>query len=196
MGEGYGTTGRLTCVDSARASRTTRVFARDLVYAMCTAVAGSVRLATARARVGLEVPARSVVAAAIANQTRGVARAESGPAHDRVIGWIRHLPGPAKAAHEAGPTGFGLARAPSVGLVGLASPLADANSLRHTYPAGRVGDPEPSGPSRATPRARGARDHPPDEVRDSIAGALGHRVPRTSQGKVDCDHTTPMATTT
>jgi transposase len=33
------------------------------------------------------------------------------PAHEQVIGWLRSLPTPVKATYEAGPTGFGLARA-------------------------------------------------------------------------------------
>jgi len=32
-------------------------------------------------------------------------------AHDEIIEWVRSLPGPASAVYEAGPTGFGLARA-------------------------------------------------------------------------------------
>ena len=64
-----------------------------------------------RTSVGLDVHARSVVAAAIDNQTGEVSRAVLAPEHERVIGWIRGLPGPAAAAYEAGPTGFGLARA-------------------------------------------------------------------------------------
>ena len=64
-----------------------------------------------RTSVGLDVHARSVVAAAIDNQTGEVSRAVLAPEHDRVIGWIRGLPGPAAVAYEAGPTGFGLAGA-------------------------------------------------------------------------------------
>jgi transposase len=33
------------------------------------------------------------------------------PAHGDVVGWLRSLPGPVKVTYEAGPTGFGLARA-------------------------------------------------------------------------------------
>ena len=38
-------------------------------------------------------------------------RARLTPAYGDVIGWVRGLPGPCAAAHEAGPTGFDLYRA-------------------------------------------------------------------------------------
>jgi transposase len=44
-------------------------------------------------------------------RTGEVLRAKLTPSHDDVIGWLRSLPGPVKATYEAGPTGFGLARA-------------------------------------------------------------------------------------
>ena len=44
-------------------------------------------------------------------QTGEVLRARLTPAHEDVIGWLRSLPPPVKATYEAGPTGFGLARA-------------------------------------------------------------------------------------
>jgi transposase len=44
-------------------------------------------------------------------QTGEVLRSRLTPAHEQVIGWLRSLPGPVKVAYEAGPTGFGLARA-------------------------------------------------------------------------------------
>lgn len=71
-----------------------------------------------RTSVGLDVHARSVVAAAIDNQTGEVTRTELAPDHGRVIGWIRTLPGPAEVAYEAGPTGFGLARALEAASIG------------------------------------------------------------------------------
>ena len=33
------------------------------------------------------------------------------PGNEQVVGWVRSLPGPSAATYEAGPTGFGLARA-------------------------------------------------------------------------------------
>ena len=63
-----------------------------------------------RTSVGLDVHARSVVAAAIDGVTGELFRAKLTPAHDHVRGWIRDLPGPVVVTYEAGPTGFGLAR--------------------------------------------------------------------------------------
>jgi len=64
-----------------------------------------------RTSVGLDVHARSVVAAAIDGVTGEVFRARLTPAYEDVIGWVQALPGPCAAAYEAGPTGFGLYRA-------------------------------------------------------------------------------------
>jgi transposase len=44
-------------------------------------------------------------------QTGEVLRTRLTPAHEQVIGWLRSLPEPIKVTYEAGPTGFGLARA-------------------------------------------------------------------------------------
>src|SRR3954462_3266690 len=62
-------------------------------------------------RAGLDVHARSVVGRGLDVQTGDVLRARLTPAHEQVIDWLRSLPGPVKATYEAGPTGFGLARA-------------------------------------------------------------------------------------
>jgi transposase len=64
-----------------------------------------------RTSVGLDVHARSVVGCGLDEQTGEVLRSRLVPAHEQVIGWLRSLPGPVKVAYEAGPTGFGLARA-------------------------------------------------------------------------------------
>ena len=64
-----------------------------------------------RTSVGLDVHARSVAAAAIDGETGEVFRARLAPSHDQIRSWIGGLPGPAAATYEAGPTGFGLARA-------------------------------------------------------------------------------------
>jgi transposase len=64
-----------------------------------------------RTSVGLDVHARSVVGRGLDVQTGDVLRARLTPAHEQIIGWLRSLPGPVKATYEAGPTGFGLARA-------------------------------------------------------------------------------------
>ena len=64
-----------------------------------------------RTSVGLDVHARSVAAAAIDGRTGEVFRARLTPAHAQVLEWVAGLPGPVAVVYEAGPTGFGLARA-------------------------------------------------------------------------------------
>ena len=64
-----------------------------------------------RTSVGLDVHARSIWAHAIDWQTGEQVCGRLVPASEEVIGWVRRLPGPAAVTYEAGPTGFGLARA-------------------------------------------------------------------------------------
>jgi hypothetical protein len=64
-----------------------------------------------RTSVGLDVHARSVVACAIDTVTGELIRSRLTAEHPDVLGWIGRLPGPVAVAYEAGPTGFGLARA-------------------------------------------------------------------------------------
>lgn len=64
-----------------------------------------------RTSVGLDVHARSVAAAAIDGVTGELFQAKLTPSHEHVRGWIAGLPGPVAVTYEAGPTGFGLARA-------------------------------------------------------------------------------------
>jgi transposase len=58
---------------------------------------------------GLDVHARSTHAAAIDLLTGELRRARLGAGTDPVVSWLGSLPGPVRAAYEAGPTGFGLA---------------------------------------------------------------------------------------
>lgn len=63
--------------------------------------------------IGLDVHARSIRAAAIDTVTGEVIEAKLPPENEEVLGWVRAIAadhGPAHAAYEAGPTGFGLAR--------------------------------------------------------------------------------------
>lgn len=60
---------------------------------------------------GLDVHARSTHAAAIDLLTGELRRARFGPGVEQVVNWLGSLPAPVRAAYEAGPTGFGLARA-------------------------------------------------------------------------------------
>jgi hypothetical protein len=62
----------------------------------------------------LDVHARSVVACAIDTVAGELIRSRLAPQHPDVIGWMRRLPGPVAVAYEAGPTGYGLARALAV----------------------------------------------------------------------------------
>ena len=64
-----------------------------------------------RTSVGLDVHARSIAAAAIDTATGELFKATLVPQPQVVIDWVRTLPGPSAVTYEAGPTGFGLARA-------------------------------------------------------------------------------------
>ena len=66
---------------------------------------------TERTSVGLDVHARSVAAAAIDGVTGEVFKARLVPDQQVVLDWLAQLPGPVATAYEAGPTGYGLARA-------------------------------------------------------------------------------------
>lgn len=60
---------------------------------------------------GLDVHARATAAAAVRLGSGEVFRARLGGGSAETIEWLRSLPGPVRAVYEAGPTGFGLARA-------------------------------------------------------------------------------------
>jgi transposase len=64
-----------------------------------------------RTSVGLDVHARSVAAAAIDGVTGQVWQETLRPDSQVILAWLGELPGPVAVAYEAGPTGFGLARA-------------------------------------------------------------------------------------
>jgi transposase len=64
-----------------------------------------------RTTVGLDVHARSVVAEAVDWETGQVFSERLVPANEVVLDWVGKLPGPVAVTYEAGPTGFGLARA-------------------------------------------------------------------------------------
>jgi transposase len=64
-----------------------------------------------RTSVGLDVHARSVVAAAIDGVTGELKKARLTPSHEHIRSWLGELDGPVAVAYEAGPTGFGLYRA-------------------------------------------------------------------------------------
>ena len=82
--------------------------------------------------VGLDVHARSVVAAAIDEVTGEVTRARLVPDSGQVLDWLGRLPGPVSVAYEAGPTGFGLYR--SLTAAGIPCTVAAPSKL--VRPAG------------------------------------------------------------
>lgn len=64
-----------------------------------------------RTSVGLDVHARSVVACGLDRSTGEVVERRLCPDHREALAWIGQLPQPVAVTYEAGPTGFGLARA-------------------------------------------------------------------------------------
>jgi len=66
---------------------------------------------TERTSVGLDVHARTTVAAAIDEQTGELVHRPMGSGVNEIVAWVGALAGPVAATYEAGPTGFGLARA-------------------------------------------------------------------------------------
>ena len=61
--------------------------------------------------IGLDVHARSTVAAVISGESGELVVCRAPVGVDELAGWVRAHPGPVRAAYEAGPTGFGLSRA-------------------------------------------------------------------------------------
>lgn len=61
--------------------------------------------------VGLDVHARSVIAGLIDEATGELRVQRVAHRTEELVGWIKGLVGPVRVAYEAGPTGFGLARA-------------------------------------------------------------------------------------
>ncbi|MFD9825773.1 IS110 family RNA-guided transposase [Streptomyces violascens] len=60
---------------------------------------------------GLDVHARSVTASSLDTETGEICSLKLSPKTDAVLAWVVSLPSPVAVAYEAGPTGFGLARA-------------------------------------------------------------------------------------
>ena len=61
--------------------------------------------------VGLDVHARSVVAGVIDVGSGEVRSLRLPPGNEGAVAWLRTLPSPVRVVYEAGPTGYGLARA-------------------------------------------------------------------------------------
>jgi transposase len=67
-------------------------------------------MAKARSLVGLDVHAAKIVAAVLDGETGELAHFRMGGEAIAAAGFCARLPGPVRAAYEAGPTGYGLAR--------------------------------------------------------------------------------------
>ena len=78
--------------------------------------------------VGLDVHALSVVAHGIDEETGKIARARLCPDYGEVLGWLGQLRAPVRVTYEAGPTGFGLARA--ITAAGMACLVAAPSKLQ------------------------------------------------------------------
>src|SRR2546430_16237945 len=61
--------------------------------------------------VGLDVHARSVVAGVIDQGSGEMRSLRVPPGNDGTVAWLKTLPTPVRVVYEAGPTGYGLARA-------------------------------------------------------------------------------------
>jgi transposase len=81
-----------------------------------------------RTSVGLDVHARSVVACGLDRSMGEVFERRLTPSHEDIVAWIRSLPDPAMVTYEAGPTGFGLARA--LGAAGIECVVAAPSKLQ------------------------------------------------------------------
>jgi transposase len=64
-----------------------------------------------RTCVGLDVHARSVWACTVDDESGEMRTSRISPKTAEIVKWARALPGEVEVAYEAGPTGFGLARA-------------------------------------------------------------------------------------
>jgi transposase len=85
--------------------------------------------------VGLDVHARSAWAATLDCVTGEVGSRRVPASCEGIVEWARVLPGPVRVAYEAGPTGFGLARA--LEAVGIACVVAAPRKLERA-PGDRV----------------------------------------------------------
>src|SRR5207237_1718466 len=88
--------------------------------------------------VGLDVHARSVVAGVIDAGSGEVRSLRVPPGSDATAAWLTTLPAPVRVVYEAGPTGYGLARACEV--AGVSCVVAAPSRIR---PAADRGKAEP-----------------------------------------------------
>jgi transposase len=114
--------------------------------------------------VGLDVHARSAWAATLDCVTGEVCSRRLPASSEGIVEWARGLPGPVWAAYEAGPTGFGLARA--LEAAGIACVVAAPSKLERA-PGDRVKtDRRDRDPLReGAPRFQRLSDHLEHDVR-------------------------------
>jgi transposase len=77
--------------------------------------------------VGLDVHARSVVAGVLDGVSGELFVRRVPPGSEQAVAWLQTLPGPVRVAYEAGPTGYGLARA--CGQAGIACIVAAPSKI-------------------------------------------------------------------
>ena len=127
--------------------------------------------------VGLDVHALSVVAHAVDEETGKVARARLRPDHREVLSWLHQLRAPVRVTYEAGPTGFGLARA--ITEAGMECLVAAPSKLQR--PAGDASTVrgEAHRPLHPTTKSWSDRELRPDQAKLG----LGHLVPICWEGR-------------
>jgi transposase len=84
--------------------------------------------------VGLDVHARKTVAGVLDASTGELRSLRAPTLPAETVGWLQRFPAPVRVAYEAGPTGYGLARACVA--AGIPTPLGASRRPR-TRPAGR-----------------------------------------------------------
>ena len=77
--------------------------------------------------VGLDVHARKVVAGVLVGGSGELQALRISPVSAEAVGWLSTLPAPVRVAYEAGPTGYGLARACAA--VGIACTVAAPSKI-------------------------------------------------------------------
>ncbi len=99
------------------ARRLARNLARVTAGGRRCRIDGRRRVLLERTCVGLDVHARSVVGCAIDAEAGEIRTLRLPGKTEQIVEWVTSLPGPVAVTYEAGPTGFGLARA--LGSLGL-----------------------------------------------------------------------------
>src|SRR4051812_49687215 len=86
--------------------------------------------------VGLDVHARSVAAGVIDAGSGEVRSLRVAPGSEATVAWLKTLPAPVRVVYEAGPTGYGLARA--CGVAGISCVVAAPSRIRPAADRGKT----------------------------------------------------------